>query len=624
VAEKELRQYPSINAIGSGTRFVALEDGRNVQVSASVLGNFVDGQIDASVLPGEIEALKAGQQTSAIYVQTLGDLQALIGTYEGQGAFVTGGDGAGQYRWDGVAWEFLRPDLLTEKADKEVVEPLVPVVERLDDVYKFGAMQGYAFNITCPHPTLPGARVVAGGVLNDGTNKWHSGEYVDLKVTGELDAQLRSLPSLALAGYASNTFDSRFAAAGGTTDDGVLRYNEAHFEVLNGFPVESLIFGHRAVFDGQLMHIAGGGQSLQAGVVDAKTTAQEYDSVGFPAQSVDPSAYAPLTAANCSQGGNREVPTFGMCGMVKQLIRDEDGLTPEDQDYQLLVGNAGHGGYNIAQLSKGTVPYSQLIGQVRAGFDIAQVQGRRFVASALAWVQGPGDYLNGYRYYLDRQLALASDFDADCRAITGQDRPVITVISQSASQGAAHQRPVPLAQLEASLRSASIVLSAPEYQFTYLPDGMQVHVDGASTRLLGAYLGLALKRTLIDGKKWRPLMPTNIDIQGRVIYVRFNRSGLQLDDELVPPQPQYGFSLLDPTGTSIALSDIRIVQPDTICMVAASAPIAGSQLWLGGDTAVGIANYAGGASNVRDSQGDDLTFDAYPLHNWAVVFAARL
>ena len=122
MAEKELSQYQDIGAISSATKLAVMEGGRNAQAPASVLASFVETQLDASGIPADVEALKAGQQTSAIYADTLADLQALVGTYEGQGAFVTNGEGAGQYRWDGAAWQFLRADVLTQKADKSVVE----------------------------------------------------------------------------------------------------------------------------------------------------------------------------------------------------------------------------------------------------------------------------------------------------------------------------------------------------------------------------------------------------------------------------------------------------------------------------------------------------------------------
>lgn len=573
-------------------------------------------QLDSATsgLQSQIDGLVDGQQTSAIYADTLPDLQAVTGSYVGQGAFVLNGTGAGQYRWDGTVWEFLRADTLAATSK---------IADRLDAVYRRESLYQFSYSWTCPHPSMEQAKLVAGGIELDGTLRFAAGHFGALRAD-VLDAHIPAYPRDALGGFAHNVFDGKDAAAGGVSTDGVLTYDSAKLRTLNGYMVDRLVYGPRATFDAELPMLLNYGQSLAAGPVGAITTAQEYDSVCFPAHSTSPSAYAPATAANGSEGGNREIPSFGSCAMTKALILSEEGISFSQQKYQMLIGNAAYGGYSIAQLEKGTAPYAELIGQVQAGYGIAQAAGRRLVVSAMNWVHGPGNFNSGYRYYLARQMKLADDIDSDCRSITKQGRPVYMIVSQSASQGAAFRRPVPLAQLEASLRSDKIILAAPEYMFSYLPDGLQVHITPASTRIMGAYLGLAYKRTIIDGKKWEPLRPEKIDVQGRVIYVRFNRSGLVFDTTLVPAQAQRGFSLVDTLGNDNPLSSIEVVQPDTVRMVAASMPKPGSVLWLGGAAATGIANYSGGASNLRDRQGDTITFDGYPLHNWAAVFAAKI
>lgn len=85
-------------------------------------------------LQSEIDALSSGQQTSAIYANTLTDLQAVPGTFVGQGGFVLNGSGAGQYRWDGSAWQFLRADMLALKADKAVVAVVSADVDDLKEM----------------------------------------------------------------------------------------------------------------------------------------------------------------------------------------------------------------------------------------------------------------------------------------------------------------------------------------------------------------------------------------------------------------------------------------------------------------------------------------------------------
>ncbi|HEL5025744.1 TPA: SGNH/GDSL hydrolase family protein [Stenotrophomonas maltophilia] len=115
MAEKELSQYPEVSVIGPGTKLAVLESGLNAQVPASVLGEFVEGKIDATGLPSDVEALKAGQSTSSIYKATLAELEATPGSYVGQGGFVPL---TGQYSWDGGQWVKIADDLLVNKADR--------------------------------------------------------------------------------------------------------------------------------------------------------------------------------------------------------------------------------------------------------------------------------------------------------------------------------------------------------------------------------------------------------------------------------------------------------------------------------------------------------------------------
>ncbi|MGL4691355.1 MAG: SGNH/GDSL hydrolase family protein [Stenotrophomonas maltophilia] len=151
MAEKELSQYPAIGQIGSGTRLAVIEAGRNAQAPAAVLGAFVDGQIDASGLPAEIDALKAGQQTSAIYANSLSDLQTIVGTYVGQGAFVNNEPGAGQYIWNGTMWQFSRSDMLSQKADASRVSALEVGDFTAEANFRFSELSpdsGYAWALT--------------------------------------------------------------------------------------------------------------------------------------------------------------------------------------------------------------------------------------------------------------------------------------------------------------------------------------------------------------------------------------------------------------------------------------------------------------------------------------------
>lgn len=83
----------------------------------------------------QVDNLVAGQSSDAIYSATWTELSASSGTFTGQGAFVTSDSGthtdpvsgqsvsnAGQYKWTGAAWQWLRADILALKADKSAVD----------------------------------------------------------------------------------------------------------------------------------------------------------------------------------------------------------------------------------------------------------------------------------------------------------------------------------------------------------------------------------------------------------------------------------------------------------------------------------------------------------------------
>lgn len=72
-----------------------------------------------------IDALIAGQQSSAIWVSSLSALNSLIGTYVGQGAFVTEGEGTGMYGWNGTAWVFLSDNVLSSKLNRTEFEETI-------------------------------------------------------------------------------------------------------------------------------------------------------------------------------------------------------------------------------------------------------------------------------------------------------------------------------------------------------------------------------------------------------------------------------------------------------------------------------------------------------------------
>jgi len=429
-------------------------------------------------------------------------------------------------------------------------------------------------------------------------------------------------PSLTFArpssGYGQTVSDAQGGEAYGVDTEGRFHAPEVVTRALNGVPVGSYAQRALELFAANRVGFANEGQSNAAGQSPAVHTAQAHDCVGFPAHSTAPAALLPMTAANCSSDSNREVPAFGALDYLKQLVLSEIGLNYTDHEYQTVLMNTAYSGYTIAQLSTGTDSYDEFVGQLQAAYDISQSDGKTFVHLANFWTQGEGDYRSSWEGYFSELLSYHEGRQAAARSITGQAEPVYTVASQMNSSGVDYVQSVALAALRAAEAHPHIVLACPTYIRDFIDD---VHGSGASLDIEGAYLGLAAFLTLVRGQKFDPLKAVSSRLQGRVQEVTFNKAGLVLaTSATVPAIPQYGFQMVTPGGSEIALESAEVTGPSTVRFVWDSAPPPGSMWWAGGKRITsGKGIYLGSCINLRDSQGDHFTYKSNPLHNWAVV-----
>lgn len=417
-------------------------------------------------------------------------------------------------------------------------------------------------------------------------------------------------------GFVQTQDDGSNNAAWGTKEDGTLAAKAVEVGTLNGFrATATLQAGGR--FRNQLNYINNYGQSLAAQSVPATalTTTQEYDNLGLVAHSTSPTYTLPLTVANTQWSSGGESPMYGTAGHLKELLAEENGLTYGINDYQLLCCNNGYGGYTMAQLCKGTAPYTAVMSQVTSGLAMAAALGKSFAHAATIWTQGEAETSTSQAAVLAALLQLASDFNVDSRAITGQYSDSVFVMRQTTSTN----RHVALAELEASETSSLIKLVCPMYQFSFTDI---YHIPATDSKWLGGYYGLALKRLLVDGVDWQPLKPVGHAVLGNVIDLIFNKTGLVFDTTLVPAQVNQGFTVLNGSGSPITISSIAIVKPNRVRITCASAPASGWTISYGLAAAVGKGAYVGGAGNLRDRQGDSIVYSAVskPLHNWCVLF----
>lgn len=491
-----------------------------------------------------------------------------------------------------AAYEYRRVNSTTSE-----IIATYPSKQFFDDTFPGTPLPGYVLSI---QDTLGNA---AFGVKDDGAT--HAAKFVDFKMDGhEISSAVDPL-------YAYRIEDSLGNVVFGVRKDGTVDTNSTNPVV--AATVSSGRFVHNVNYINNM------GQSLAEGSTPAVaiTTAQEYDNIGFPAKSTSPSAFVDLTVANTQVSSRGESSMYGTAAHIKELILKDNGLSYTDHDYQLLCCNNGYGGYSITQLNKGTAPYTAMMSQVQAGYNIATAAGRTFTYAAMTWTQGEADVAMSAAAYADLLIAMAQDIDDDAKAITGQKNDVITITYQCgrSPRSTAH------GLLEAADRATKIYIACPIYQFDF---GDYTHITAASEKWMGGYYGLVYKRVVIDGLDWQPLRPVSHSVNGTVLDLFFNKTGLVLDTTLMPAQTNYGFRVNDSGGTAQTISSVAVMAQNRVRITLAGSVPAGGFVTYGQDAGVGKEPCVDGMGNLRDNQGDMHKYDGNPLHNWCVLFSYPL
>lgn len=319
-----------------------------------------------------------------------------------------------------------------------------------------------------------------------------------------------------------------------------------------------------------------------------------------------------------------ETPVTAQMDVVKQLMESEDGLGVADLSYQLLGTAPGMGSKTLAQLEKGTEYYTRLIAQVQQAHDIATAMGKRLVVQAFSWVQGSLGRTGNYAEALEQ---LRADIDADVKAITGQTQDVKCITWQSFIYNASLRAKQVYAQYVGAAETYPNIICAGA---TYHLDNVRaanLHFTSESQAWLGAYFGVAYKRTIIDGEDFEPVKPTKASMSGKILYVKFNvpQRPLVFDTDRLTEAPNKGFKLYATDGTEKTITDVAIISPDTVKIVCA-ADVASTDRLTYGDITTDTWQWVGdNHGNLRDSQGDHIQYESgagnmLPLHNWCVIF----
>lgn len=291
---------------------------------------------------------------------------------------------------------------------------------------------------------------------------------------------------------------------------------------------------------------------------------------------------------------------------------------------------AGHTGYSITSLNKGSTWYNQLISHATDAFARCGGLGKGYVVSAVSIAQGEADAGMAEATYQGHLTTFQSDIDTDIRAITGQTEPVHLIVWQVAGSnngGAtiADVAKIRRAQYNAAAASSRIHLIGPMYPFEGLPD--QIHMTPTSKKIMAEYTGRVLYELVDLRQEPSTLKPVSAYARGTELRLKFDVPyyPLVLDPNWLGTVVDHGFKVSDGTGT-LVLSNIRVAdEGDTIIAnmnrVLAATPVVeyGNHFV---SSATNLTLCAGGT--LRDSHPETYLLDGTTHHLYNVCPAYQM
>lgn len=434
-----------------------------------------------------------------------------------------------------------------------------------------------------------------------------------------VDVQSQSKMTAKLSGVGISLYkgnDNVIPIVGGNNNGIALGYDKEKDELVGLFPESAASDKSRLPFKTASVAVnflLAYGQSLSTGVLAQSVLSvnQPYSNITFSSgvrgNGGDFSGTKPLvedskTPTPDDQASVGETVCSGAANYASLSMYRENGVEPAE--HVIFSSTAGHGGYTISQLSKGSSWYASqfmahLAGAANLNNDIA--------LHAVAWLQGETDSINS-SYTKAAHLAalekLQKDVTDDAQATTGQGSPVMFLTYQHSSRVKLNDA-VPLALLEACQTSDYFYFVAPTYAFPHYSDGL--HLMAVGYKWIGAYYGRAYKQAVIDGDKPLSIMPKGATYLGNKITVRFNVPvpPLVLDVANLASTKDFGFSVAGKTITSVEVSE-----GDSVVITLDSNLTGVTQVSYAFDNLAPSLNISNGASgNLRDSCKDTCIID---------------
>ena len=328
----------------------------------------------------------------------------------------------------------------------------------------------------------------------------------------------------------------------------------------------------------------------------------------------------------------RETPTSGSVEMLATEINKFAYTKFPDLQMKILGSAPGQGTTTVAQLSKGSTYYTQLLNDVQQGMNLSIASGNLYKVLAVTWTQGESDYTAGTSItsYKNSMIQLKNDINNDVKNITNQIEDVIIVMYQTAtSNGGGKTYPnIAIAQLDLCLNTPGFYMATAMYQMQY---NDMFHIKSTSAKLLGNYYGYVINKVISEGENWKPTHPISVLIQGFIIKMKFfvQTAPLQFDYANTVMLPNKGFAVI--LGGVDILTNVSIGLDGVSVNLFCSSNPSGALIQYGVNTTTTpgtVTLCKVNMGNLRDSNGTKqkttILGTTIPMHNWCPIFEYSL
>jgi hypothetical protein len=347
--------------------------------------------------------------------------------------------------------------------------------------------------------------------------------------------------------------------------------------------------------------IIGTGQSLSVGVTAGViTTTQPFKNLKLvdrgpdPKYPITPDAGAPMWATtplvepirtnvpgsgpgfgdgqypNNIQG---ETPHCGMANTLSAMWLARGG----QGDYVTAHSVVGWSGHCLVDIDKagGKRAYPASLNEARVWKGLAAAASKTFGYGGITLTHGECDASNAS--YGAGLFRFWQDYNADLKAITGQQQDVALLVSQQSTKATGAGGSAVQVWKAGVDHPGQIVCTGPKYQYQYSADFL--HLPAPGYERLGQKYAEVLDLVVNRKVAWRPLQPNKVTRAGTTITVDFDvpNPPLVWDSHITPPHQTAntewangkGFEVTDASGAHLAISRVAIQGASVVITLAA-------------------------------------------------------